>query len=576
MSSYKPILNNTVKKTVSKQGRIATKSQDNSPASPVRTKTILKSDVPVNKPPKRSNVPTPFVSPISKPRTLLTFPDTIHKDTQQRDTAPNDATPNNASTDDTPRNDAPRNDATYGSWGDEQYSSGFSQSSDMGEEVTLQMILDELLWFAKEHPTESPIGILSNKIGNNIKIRKSYEETDPLPTQTAHNQTTDEQPLQCRLHLSTAKSRSDFSQAIHRICNGVIIDYPSCEVIALPPPMPNPKYRVADVISYMSRYAIYEIYDGTVITLYYYKNKWRFSTTNGFEVNDYKWIGPPTYEDEFLRICKKYPSFSLDELDTDLSYSFGMRSHHFHPLKEDPEKIWLICSYNRVTCKYEHIDTLCGIACQKPIVDSYTSNKQRFGQLEKMMKSAYDNFKQNRTNPHYGYILRAIDDDVPSKVNNVILKSTLLTLLRTTVYNLPKRSTHVVYLDNDARPRYVMFRAYLNPARKDVIAGLFPWYVTLYKVWDRFFDSLAEFILNNLNQPSNAGSTKLAYRLSQKFPTVKETELEFMENAVTTMINYINSIGGVSPIDKDSKSIIRDFLLNKDLINAHFRYIPTQ
>ncbi len=105
-------------------------------------------------------------------------------------------------------------------------------------DLTLKEFLKELNLISEMIPNESPITKLSALVSC-IKIRD-------LPNVNGG----------FRIHLSTAKSKASFTKRMHNICNGMIIDYPSCEVLVLPPQMPTLKHKASDLISKLDLYDI--------------------------------------------------------------------------------------------------------------------------------------------------------------------------------------------------------------------------------------------------------------------------------------------------------------------------------
>jgi hypothetical protein len=95
--------------------------------------------------------------------------------------------------------------------------------------------------------------------------------------------------------LTSNRLKADFDRELTRACNGVVFEYPSWRVLSVPTPMFNPRFRATDVSENMNSYSIYKIKDGTTVTMYYYNDQWCLSSTNGFDVSGYQWMGPSTY-----------------------------------------------------------------------------------------------------------------------------------------------------------------------------------------------------------------------------------------------------------------------------------------
>ncbi len=335
------------------------------------------------------------------------------------------------------------------------------------KDISLEQLLKELESTAVLCPDDSPAERVRSLVSN-IKVRCVENATGGF-----------------RIHLSTNKIKADFSSQLHRICNGIIIDFPSCEVIAYPTHMPNPRFKMSQLVKNLDAYDIYEALDGTILSLYFFEERWRFSTTNGFEVNDYLWIGPPTFEQEFTRLAKSYPEFSLDKLEKNKSYTFGMRSHSYHPLKEDLEKLWLITIYNRKTKQHEKLGaTFMGISHQMPMkVVGQAGPQELVSHLKSNNDRALTNFMRTKTTPAYGYILRTRASKSETRLCDILYESSLLTFIRKTIYDLPKVSgKSLLSLTHEGRLTYAVFRGYLTPGKKAYMLVLYPEFGEMFKI----------------------------------------------------------------------------------------------
>ncbi len=110
---------------------------------------------------------------------------------------------------------------------------------------------------AKSESFKSSLDALQLLLGPNIRIR--YETINDAPLTST---------VQRRLILTTTKASANFSCELVRQCNGVVIDYPSWELLAVPPNMFSPRYSINNIISNFSKYSIYDVNDGTTVTLY--------------------------------------------------------------------------------------------------------------------------------------------------------------------------------------------------------------------------------------------------------------------------------------------------------------------
>lgn len=68
--------------------------------------------------------------------------------------------------------------------------------------------------------------------------------------------------------------------------------------------------------------------DGTTINMYYYANRWVFSTDRGYSINNFRKLGR-SYEDVLLDIFKT-AGLSIADLNTEYTYTFIYNHNHIH------------------------------------------------------------------------------------------------------------------------------------------------------------------------------------------------------------------------------------------------------
>src|SRR5277367_3970935 len=136
-----------------------------------------------------------------------------------------------------------------------------------------------------------------------------------------------------RILLTTHKGTADYSKPLARMCNGLILEWPTWNVLALPPPVLLPLSSIGRDYD-MNEFAIYEIKDGTTVTLYWYADRWCMGSANGIDISNYTWFDPVTTFrtalDEVL--SGSCPGFDWATLNKNKSYTIGFRHNKFHPL----------------------------------------------------------------------------------------------------------------------------------------------------------------------------------------------------------------------------------------------------
>jgi hypothetical protein len=374
---------------------------------------------------------------------------------------------------------------------------------------------------------------LKELVGSDLRI--TYENTK---TTNDTNNTDGPNGPTCatRFLLSTIRLYANYNLDLAKQCNGVVLEYPSWKVISLPSAKINPHYRLNDVIKKLDSYEIYNISDGTTVTLYYYNNAWCMSSTNGFDVRDYRWQSETTYWEAFIEVTKLYPEFSLDKLDTSVSYTVAFRHHHFHPLATDPQRAWLVCatSIENAAVSYPNIGLPLQVAIAVTGDEILEKNKTA---LSRYLTTV----REGKPEIHYGYVLRATGTD-----SDIILESELLKTVRGLVYNLPK-NTNVV-LNHTNRLEYMILKSYLSCKSKFNFINLFPQFDSFYKKYDALFKELSSDIITAMRRTDRASKSKL----------------------VTTMVRHIESHDRINAMDSQGINIINDFIMNQKYIDIYF------
>lgn len=256
----------------------------------------------------------------------------------------------------------------------------------------------------KYRDNEEALNYLTDLVGSSIRVR--YDFTPGKGRAEKHAESlrdkarSAERPFAHlndgtihRVMLTTDRLRANFDRELSHQCNGIILRWPTLEILAIPPQVINVNAKLSAVFNIVERaknaaepdVSVYEINDGTTVCLYYYDGpttrwagretmsqairnaeealatpvpevqekpaveklidvpeikstpRWCLGSANGFEVNNLK-MNQETYMDALLRVS----GIKLANLDKTKCYSIGFRSHDFHPLLDDPERAWMI------------------------------------------------------------------------------------------------------------------------------------------------------------------------------------------------------------------------------------------
>jgi len=387
-----------------------------------------------------------------------------------------------------------------------------------------------------------------------------------------------------RVLLTSNRLKSDFTRELVRSCNGVVLEYPSWKVLSVPAPMFNPKFRTNDIINNMESYTVYEIKDGTTVTLYWHDGKWRLSSTNGFDVSDYEWMGPSTYMQALTHVSKLYPDFSLDKLNPDFAYTVGFRHNEFHPLLSDKEKMWLIQSCNLKALNAEvpvfetSASTNIGIPLQTSAVFTGIKGRQLFKYLQDKNTSAMSKYmstlRESQPDIHYGYVLRS--DSLTGSLSansNIILESELLKQIRFLMYNLPKRRYNgAVPVTATNRLEYTILRAYLSCSTKYNFLNLFPQFNDHYRNYDVLFNKLTTRIISALRSRNARNAVIDSVRTDK--PGKNNMNLR-IDRLAYALVKHIEECGRINAMDQQGPNIVLDFIMDKKHLDLYYTCLFT-
>lgn len=413
---------------------------------------------------------------------------------------------------------------------------------------------------------------LQELVGNDIKIRWEICESNHIqntaPVAREGRFSSLHEKTLSRVLLTSDRCKSDFSREIVRLCNGLVLDS-QWNVKSLPSQMFNPKYKKSEISKNISEYNIYKIEDGTTVTLYYDK-KWCLSTTNGFDVSNYQWMGNYTYWEAFMDVAKLYPKFNLDSLDRNTSYTIGFRHHEFHPLNGEKNKMWLVQS-----CNLSKLNEPDPVICvdRSPTIGipvQIAVNFDKSIKLENIMKylinknnAALDLYLKSdaEKNIHYGYVLRCHSSNVINPAfNNVVLESELLKTIRTLIYNLPRRNAGFT-ITAPKRKEYVALRSYLNITMKTKFMRLFPQLAEKYDYYDSVFAKLLLRVLSLLRKRNNRDSLN-----------DRSTGADELSNRINlTASNLIKDIEQckINPLSPYAPNIVEDYLMRNEYLELY-------
>lgn len=414
--------------------------------------------------------------------------------------------------------------------------------------------LSELLTVLRNSESSIEINInhLRKILGKTIKIRFEYNVEVPYNNLNLNTDVN-------RLLLTSDRSKSDFTRKLISQCNGIVLDCTNWNVLSMPPHMFNPKCSLTAAIN-TNDYKIYAIDDGTTVTMYWYDNKWCLSSTNGFDISHYKWMGDKTYIQAFNEVAAAYPNFNFDHLDKNKCYTIGFRHNDFHPLLKDTNHMWLIQSCDLTAINSDQCNIVIdypdiGIPIQRELKIN-NKGRQLISWINHNNTNAYNNYiatsaGDNKPNIHYGYIIRSVSCHI-----DIMIESSLLRHIRTLIYNIPYRYNSLKDINAHNRIDYLVLKSYLANDINQSFIHLFPQFNQKYEEYKNIFNDIADQInyMIHKSRYRNVSYKKYDNTLS------KLAEILFEDVNKYTQIHSNNN----------TKNIIHDFIVNKRYLELYF------
>ena len=264
-----------------------------------------------------------------------------------------------------------------------------------------------------------------------------------------------------RLLLSGIKV-PDFTDPMVAECNGLVYSTAEDRLLVIPPALCSTKVNIGD-ITIDESYKLYDILDGTVLSLYYYENEWVISTTNSIDnrlsniANQILTHTRPrqdyiSYSDLFDDAVAQYKEFSTARLDKACCYNVVLFHHAIHPFVYGVKKcVWLVRCTNTTTF-VESVPDI-GLPVQKPLP---MQSKTAILRKNEQALSAF--VRDKTTPPHFGYILRSTS--ARGALANVILPSTLFESIKLMCYE--SGLNRIIRANNHDKYLYININAFVR------------------------------------------------------------------------------------------------------------------
>ncbi len=357
------------------------------------------------------------------------------------------------------------------------------------------------------------------------------------------------------------RKNNNIHPLIYYYCNGCVIDTVKWNVISYPPIAFNKRHISELIESYFKQglYDVIKVIDGTVVTIYYWRNRWNISSSNNYDISSNYWIGELTYAEIIYDLFKRlYPdsieqcgielidntTLNFNKLNKNKSYTIGFRHHNFHPLLKDPECMWNIQNVNTSNGKKEFNDGIPGILNQKIITAINSLDQLKYNTKTSILDAS------RIENPvfNYGYILRSKDISVTKECSNILISSPLLLKIKKNIYDYPVNSLKQ-YITHLNRFEYIALKNFFNKSEKNDMIQLYPQLVEKFNIYNKCIN---ETILCTMTLLKNKqmGLTE---------------PLNFQTCIITlaySLLKHISKFEALDPFNKDTELVLKDYYSN--------------
>lgn len=302
------------------------------------------------------------------------------------------------------------------------------------------------------------------------------------------------------------------------IFNGIIIDVAKGKIIAV---HPRGMLMITNNDTNMvnkNEYKMYKAYDGTLVTMYFWNDKWCIASAKSVDFSDSCMFGTTKVETIIRELLAKV-GLSFNDLSKTVCYSFVFTHPEWHPRAESAE-LYYIHSYDidKDAPLLEIPEILKNKVkmSEEENIDELDALKAKLGEINKSTFTA-------------GYIFRAIND------NNIdyYIESAAMNILRKCIYAPSKnlRTFDQIALKN-----------FLIDVNNNSLIALCPQFKDTFMVFDSRIDILITRIITKLYYPRGR------YRNSRL-----ETTANYFLNKVTQLVH---------PNNTNARNIIYDIIVN--------------
>ncbi len=389
--------------------------------------------------------------------------------------------------------------------------------------------------------------------------------------------------------------KSDFTNPITAECNGAIYEFNTTDFtfkpLVIPTNLFNSQKLVKNNIATLykeGKYNVFPVMDGTILNLYYYKNRWRISTNKAYDATDLLFCDGKTYGNILEELMSySHNNLKMEELDTSHCYTILIKysKFHFFNSHKDTNKIVIMRSVNLSTAQITW-NTDIGISNSKECVAWKPLNNNIQTSINKFKKECNNiNYK-----PFLGVILRAVDSSVPIEYRDILIESNLMSTIRNFIYNFTFTKTLKYHdsLDFNNTGQCIADSNYYNlmeinklhiflQRKNSTFLSLFPQFKHEFNNYNLFIIFLTKLIMRNytsLYKQIEGIDIKNTEHITL-FPVDEHNEFEYnikLKNLTIIMVSFIKDkkINIMSPEGWD---ILYDFLINIKYVDYYYSYL---
>jgi hypothetical protein len=347
---------------------------------------------------------------------------------------------------------------------------------------------------------------------------------------------------------STNRIHTINNASTHYHCNGIVYDADNGDILAMPPPVLCKAVNRKFLEKHLSEFTIYSASDSSILTLYHDGSSWCISTKHGIDISASKWTSSKSWKELLDEALTKY-NIKIDQLNTDVSYTFALHHPDVHPYLDKPSDVYVIKMWHQELHSMYNCEYVANVPVQTEVVfppvvecqDAINSSVRSMTNQEKvdfMLTASRASLTTSRST-NMGYILRC----KTNKYIDVYIESFLKQRISNLIYNI----SNMEYFERiapEARMDFIILKAYFKTRYKDHdVLKMFPNWSTKFNAIGKLINEIVDKVLL-IYRKSAVNTDDTSDRLAKFF------------------YDEISKKNPVDPFVSDAISIIKDHVLD--------------